>query len=231
MNQWDWEHGRPTDQSSLTELNTTIQLRGLPWFVVRCKLFLLLNNQRQRMRAIVKWLIQREHHRKMDGWKCGRNNAGLAGSRYVDGEIGARCCMDAWLIVIPDGTAEEEDWTEQQQHHRVTHFAWFLSRLFKSIQRDYGKISNDAPKTGTKLVGAQKTEISISAEGDFGVMKNTKTPSKSRRVGRYATIYAHIAFACPIRNQCRPSWNKQSPRLLSADLELINDQLQMHIDA
>ena len=32
----------------------------------------------------------------------------------------------------------------------------------------------------------QKTEISISADGDFGDMKKTETPSKRRRVGRYA---------------------------------------------
>ena len=54
----------------------------------------------------------------------------------------------------------------------------------KSIQRDYRNRSNDAPKTGTKFVGAQKTEISISADGDFGEKKKTDTPSKSRRVGR-----------------------------------------------
>ena len=35
----------------------------------------------------------------------------------------------------------------------------------------------------------QKTDISISADGDFGEMKKTKkTPSKSRRVGRYSII-------------------------------------------
>ena len=44
-------------------------------------------------------------------------------------------------------------------------------------------------KTGTKFVGAQKTEISISADGDFGQLKKTETPSKSRRVGRYASSY------------------------------------------
>ncbi len=37
----------------------------------------------------------------------------------------------------------------------------------------------------TKFIGAQNTEISISADGDFGEMKKTETPSKSRRVGRY----------------------------------------------
>ena len=58
----------------------------------------------------------------------------------------------------------------------MTHFAWFSSRFFKkSFQRDYRKISNDAPKTGTKLIGAQKKEISISADGDFGEMKKTES--------------------------------------------------------
>ena len=46
-------------------------------------------------------------------------------------------------------------------------------------------MSNDAPKKRIKFVSAQKTEISISADGDFGEMKKTETPSKSRRVGRY----------------------------------------------
>ena len=32
----------------------------------------------------------------------------------------------------------------------------------------------------------QKTEIAISADGDFGEMKKMETPSKRRRVGRYA---------------------------------------------
>ena len=67
------------------------------------------------------------------------------------------------------------------------------NNLFKSIQRDYRKISNDALKTGTKLVVAQKTEISISADGDFSEIKKTETPSKSRRVGRYA-LYAGLIF-------------------------------------
>ena len=38
------------------------------------------------------------------------------------------------------------------------------------------------PKNGKKI----RREISISADGDFGEMKKTDTPSKSRRVGRYA---------------------------------------------
>ena len=38
-------------------------------------------------------------------------------------------------------------------------------------------------KNGTKLVDAQKTEISVSADGDFGELKKTETLSK-RRVGR-----------------------------------------------
>ena len=38
---------------------------------------------------------------------------------------------------------------------------------------------------GNKIAGAQKTEMSISADGDFGGMKKTEIPSKSRRVGRY----------------------------------------------
>ena len=68
-------------------------------------------------------------------------------------------------VVIPDGTAKEEG---------------FRRDFLKSIQRDYRKISNDAPKTGTKFIGAQNTEISISADGDFGEMKKKETPSKSR---------------------------------------------------
>ena len=39
-------------------------------------------------------------------------------------------------------------------------------------------------KNGTKFADAQKTEISVSADGDFGEMKKTETPSKRRRVGR-----------------------------------------------
>ena len=75
---------------------------------------------------------------------------------------------------------------KSKQHHRVTHFAWVSLRLLKSIQWDYRQISNDAPKTGTKCIGAQKTaEISISAGGDFGETKKTETPSKSLSVGRY----------------------------------------------
>ena len=57
---------------------------------------------------------------------------------------------------------------KSKQHHRVTHFAWFSSQLFRSIQRYYLKVSSYVPRTGTKFVGAQKTEISISADGDFG---------------------------------------------------------------
>ena len=45
-------------------------------------------------------------------------------------------------------------------------------------------ISNYAPKTGTKFVGAKKTELSISADGDFDEMKKAETPSKRRRVDR-----------------------------------------------
>ena len=72
-------------------------------------------NKRRRVRTIIKCVIQGEVHgkrqrgrrksnmtpctqrqqRKMDWWKCGRNHGRL--------------------IVIPDGTAEEEeDWTEEQ---------------------------------------------------------------------------------------------------------------------
>ena len=36
----------------------------------------------------------------------------------------------------------------------------------------------------------QKTEISISAAGYFGEMKNSETPSKRRRFGRYAIAIA-----------------------------------------
>ena len=74
---------------------------------------------------------------------------------------------------------------KSKQHHRVTYFASFSLGLFISIQRDYRNISNDSSNTGTKFVGAQNTEISISADGDFGEMRKTETPSKSRRVGRY----------------------------------------------
>ena len=41
------------------------------------------------------------------------------------------------------------------------------------------------PQNGKKFVAAQKTEISISADGDFGEMKKTETPSKRLRVGRW----------------------------------------------
>ena len=58
----------------------------------------------------------------------------------------------------------------------MTHFAWFSLRLFKILSTGLRKISNDAPKTGTKFVGAQKTEISISADGDVGEMKKTESP-------------------------------------------------------
>ena len=34
------------------------------------------------------------------------------------------------------------------------------------------------PQNGTKVIDAQKTEISISADGDFGETKKTETPSK-----------------------------------------------------
>ena len=44
----------------------------------------------------------------------------------------------------------------------------------------------------TKFVSAQKTEISISADGDFGEMKKTETPSKSRRVGRYGIVQSTL---------------------------------------
>ena len=64
----------------------------------------------------------------------------------------------------------------------------FRHDFLKSIQRYYRKISNDAAKTGPKFVGAQKTEISISADVDFAEMKKTETPSKSRRVGRYVKV-------------------------------------------
>ena len=37
----------------------------------------------------------------------------------------------------------------------------------------------------------QKTEMSISADGDFCVLKKTETPSKRRRVGRYALIWLY----------------------------------------
>ena len=56
----------------------------------------------------------------------------------------------------------------------MTHVAWYRCAFLKSIRRGYRKISNDAPKTGTKFVGAQKTEISVSADGDFGEMKKKR---------------------------------------------------------
>ena len=42
-----------------------------------------------------------------------------------------------------------------------------------------------AQKLKRKNADAQKTDISVSADGYFGEMKKTETPSKSRRVGRY----------------------------------------------
>ena len=47
---------------------------------------------------------------------------------------------------------------------------------------------------GTQFVDAQKTEISISAVGDFGEMEKTATPTKSRRVGRYALSALNISI-------------------------------------
>ena len=44
-------------------------------------------------------------------------------------------------------------------------------------------------KTGKKFVGGQNTDISISADRDYGEMKKTETPSKSRRAGRYGQIW------------------------------------------
>ena len=40
-------------------------------------------------------------------------------------------------------------------------------------------------KKGKKIADAQKTEISVSEDGDFGELKNMEIPSKRRRVGRY----------------------------------------------
>ena len=40
----------------------------------------------------------------------------------------------------------------------------------------------------TKFVDAQKTEISVSAEGDFDEMKKTETPSKRQIFGRYVVF-------------------------------------------
>ena len=44
---------------------------------------------------------------------------------------------------------------------------------------------NSYVKRGTKFADAQKTEISVYEDGDFGELKNTEIPSKRRRVGRY----------------------------------------------
>ena len=43
----------------------------------------------------------------------------------------------------------------------------------------------------TQFVDAEHTDISVSADGDFGEMKKTETPSKSRRIGRYAPRSAY----------------------------------------
>ena len=48
------------------------------------------------------------------------------------------------------------------------------------------------PQNGGEIIDAQKTEISISADRDFSEIKKTETPSKRRRVGRYA--YVKIGF-------------------------------------
>ena len=52
--------------------------------------------------------------------------------------------------------------------------------LCKLLEADHDDQSNDF------FDDSQKTEICISADGDFGEMKKTETPSKIRRVGRYA---------------------------------------------
>ena len=70
MNQLDCEHC--TDQSILTELNTTMQTaRGLLGFVVRRMLSYLMwpHSQRRRVRVKVKCVIQREVGEKR---RCGR---------------------------------------------------------------------------------------------------------------------------------------------------------------
>ncbi len=62
-------------------------------------------------------------------------------------------------------------------------------------------------KREKKFIGAQNTEISTSADGDFGEMKKIETPSKSRRVGRYGypiiglapDQYRYSAVFCPSR--------------------------------
>ncbi len=40
----------------------------------------------------------------------------------------------------------------------------------------------------TQFVDAQKTDISVSVEGDFGEMKKTETPSKRQIFGRYVVF-------------------------------------------
>ena len=57
-------------------------------------------------------------------------------------------------------------------------FVAFCNSLFLPTHRDYNwKIRNDGPKTKKKKADAQMTEISDSADGDFGETKMTETPS------------------------------------------------------
>ena len=55
-----------------------------------------------------------------------------------------------------------------KKHHTVSSEAWFSSQLFKIHSTGLPTNINDASKTGKKFVSAQKTEISISADGVFG---------------------------------------------------------------
>ena len=144
-------------------------------------------NKRRRVRTIIKCVIQGEVHgkrqrgrRKSNMTPRNGNNAKWIGENVEE-------IMGGWSSFLTGPRKKKKTELKSKQRHRVPHFAWFnSSRLFKLIQRDYQKISNDPPRTGTKFVGAQKAGISIYADGDFGEMKKTETPSKSRRVGMYA---------------------------------------------
>ena len=156
-------------------------------------------------RTIIKCLIQREVHGKRRRgrpksrayiWhhatatsqnglvkiKCGRNHAGLAGSRYIWGTVVRGATWAANRHSWRDRGRRSLSWTASNIIEWPTSFGFRLDVL-----NSFNRITeNDAPRTGTKFVCSHKTDISISADWDFGEMKKTETPSKSRRVGRYA---------------------------------------------
>ena len=62
-------------------------------------------------------------------------------------------------------------------------------------------MSYNATKNGTKLGDAQKTGISVSADGYFGDLKKTETPSKRRRVGRL--VFGRRRYRYAVESEAR----------------------------